>query len=730
MENRFTFKDAVLLTLVVLTLGSVWLAMLQFNRQWGDVQAIQKKMEESVGPQARLQDQVTQLQGHVRALSERQDAASGLSRQVAELRGLVVALLTRGGGGTAMTPEEIAELTRSAVGGGSDPDATGEPAPDPATVPAFARLREARDEPGFREGGTFTQAFGGGVAKLTPLLSGDNLASTVQEHVLEALASLDPVTLEWRPLIATGWTIDDQTDAWREHIDRVVADGIDRGLLLRALPAAKSDEGWAAFKEVLRKEQEALPEADRLDDAGFAVIRGAAAEVPDAMSVTFTIREGVRFSDGRPLTAEDVKFSYDFVMNPAIAAPRQRAYLERIDRVEVTGGDAVTFFYKEPYFEFFDLAASSVVLPRHFYGSFDPDTFNSSVGLLMGSGPYRMADPTSWKPGTPIRLVRNERYWGVRPAFDTFAYPEILDDNARILAFKNGRTTLFGATPEQYIQMLDDKPLLGRTQHYEYASAIGGYRYIAWNQRQDGQPTKFADKRVRQALTMLIDRQRLIDQVMLGYATLATGPFNPQSRQYDNEVEPWPYNPDRAKALLKEAGWEDRDGDGRIENAAGESFRFRLTYPANSSNYQQMVLILKDNFALAGITLEPDPLEWGVFTDRLEKKQFDAISLGWTAGIETDIFQMFHSSRALTGGDNFMSYLSPELDAAIDTARTTLDEAERMPIWKRAHRILHEDQPYTFLFFPKNLVFIDGAIQNVEKLPLGLNDETEWYYRQ
>jgi peptide/nickel transport system substrate-binding protein len=438
------------------------------------------------------------------------------------------------------------------------------------------------------------------------------------------------------------------------------------------------------------------------------------------------MRPGVRFSDGQPLTADDVVFSYEFIMNPAIAAPRARAYYSKIARVEKTAEDEVTFIYEEPYFLAFELAAGMDIMPRHFYGRFEPEQFNQSLGLLLGSGPYRLEDPEAWRPGQLIQLVRNERYWGVPPAFDRLVYREITHDIARMQAFRNGDTDQFGATPEQYIDMIRDQNLLARTHQFEYQNPIGGYRYIAWNQRQGEKPTRFADKRVRQALTMLLDRQRLIDEVMLGYAVLSTGPFNPLSRQFNPDIEPWPHDVARAEALLAEAGFV-RGRDGVLRGSDGQPFRFRLTYPSGSANYERMVLLVKDSFARAGIVVDPDPLEWAVFTDRLNNRNFDAITLGWTSGIETDIYQMFHSDLIADQGDNFISYRSPELDSLIEQARRTVKEDERMPLWRRAHAVLHEDQPYTFLFFGKTLRFIDKRISNIEPVKLGLNPTVEWF---
>ena len=136
---------------------------------------------------------------------------------------------------------------------------------------------------------------------------------------------------------------------------------------------------------------------------------------------------------------------------------------------------------------------------------------------------------------------------------------------------------------------------------------------------------------------------------------------------------------------------------------------------------------MKDAYARAGIIMQPDPLDWSVMMERLQKKNFDAVTLGWTAGIETDIFQMFDSSQAMADGDNAGSYKNPELDKVIDQARQTLDETKRMKLWRDAHRIISEDQPYTFLFFPKSLIFMDARIKNVQTVKLGLNPRTEWF---
>ncbi len=453
----------------------------------------------------------------------------------------------------------------------------------------------------------------------------------------------------------------------------------------------------------------------------------------DGLTFRFRLREGLTFSDGEPLTAEDVAFSFNFIMNPAIAAPRERAYYDKIGSVKALGPNEVEFKFKEPYFNSLALAGGLSVLPKHFYAHYldTPETFNQSKGLLLGSGPYRLKDPKAWTPDQGlVELERNPRYWGpVQPSFDKLLWKVIANDSARLTTFRNGDIDTYNARPLEYKKLLADKELVGRTHQLEYMSPTAGYSYIAWNEQRDGKPTRFADKRVRQAMTYLTDRRRIISEIMLGYAEPAVSPFNPRSPQHDGKLEPRAYDLDKAKRLLAEAGYADRNGDGVLEDAAGKPFRFDLVFFQDNEDTRRIVLLLKDLYARAGILLEPKPTEWSVMLDLLDKKNFDAITLGWTSGVEIDIYQMFDSSQTLSGGDNFMSYSNPDLDRLIRQARSTVNETKRMPLWQACERILYEDQPYTFLMRRKSLVFVDKRMQNLQITRLGLNLTTpvEWY---
>ncbi len=454
----------------------------------------------------------------------------------------------------------------------------------------------------------------------------------------------------------------------------------------------------------------------------------------DGLRFTFQLRKGVKFSDGKALTAEDVAFTFRFIMDESIAAPRARAYFEKIARVTANDEHEVTFQFKEPYFDALALAGGMSILPKHFYEPYleNPQAFNQSKGLLLGSGPYRLADPSNWTPDLGmVELERNPRYWGpVKPSFDKLLWKVVENDSARLTTFRNGDIDVYSARPREYQTLLKDKALSARTDNFEYMSPTAGYSYIGWNQLRDGKPTRFADKRVRQAMTWLTDRQRIIEEVMLGYAEPAISPFNPRSKQHDTALLARPFDADEAIRLLADAGYQDRNNDGLLEDAEGEPFEFELVYSQDSEDTKRIVLFLKDMYARAGILMHPRPTEWSVMLDLLNNKNFDAITLGWSSGVETDIYQMFHSSQIVPGGDNFINYKNPQLDKLIDQARATVAEEKRMPLWQQCERILYEDQPYTFLMRRKSMVFVDNRMKNIQITSLGLNLHSvpiEWY---
>jgi peptide/nickel transport system substrate-binding protein len=495
------------------------------------------------------------------------------------------------------------------------------------------------------------------------------------------------------------------------------------GVNLKSLTPFISEDAYSSEVQGFIQESLLIRNPETLEWEGLLARDWSVSE--DGLTFVFKLRDGVTFSDGTPLTAEDVAFTFSFIMTEAIQAPRERAYYSKIESVQALDPLTVKFQFAEPYFNALSLAGGMAVMPKHFYAPYleKPNAFNQSKGLLLGSGPFRLEDPRNWSPDKGmVELQRNPRYWGpVQPSFDRLIWRVIENDSARLTTFRNGEIDAYGSRPREYKELVADPKMEQKAEHWEYMSPVAGYSYIGWNQQRNGKPSRFADRRVRQAMTYLIDRERIIDEIYLGYGEVAVSPFNLNSKQHAPGLAARAYDEAKGVGLLEAAGFADRNGDGVLEDAAGQPFEFELVYFQGNEDTGRMVLFLKDMLARAGILLQPKPTEWSVMIDLLKKRDFEAITLGWTSGLETDLYQMFHSSQIEGGGNNFIHYRNPELDRLIVEARATVDEAKRMPLWQAAETELYQDQPYTFLMRRKSLVFIDRRIRNIVNTKVGLN---------
>jgi peptide/nickel transport system substrate-binding protein len=719
MDNRFGFRDLILSLLLVGIIVAIFLHMQQVQRHWDKLTTINQQLSEQTGAQARAQRQLGQIADGIESL-DNSDQTQALTREIRALRQALSQLGQNGAQGEAIAQaiENNPAATQSADAG-SDADEADRAL---AEMDPFAQLKKVKQSDNYARGDWLVSSFGTMPERLTPLVSSDVYSSLIHQRVLETLAQRDPETLEWRPLVARSWQIKKNLDAWQAYVDKRMQEPLTEQEIRNE--ETFPEEGSA---------QEKQDYIDRRKKEGRTTERiGNEPECPPAVTIEFEIRRDVNFSDGEPLTADDVVFTYNWMMNPEVNAPRSRSYFQKVKSAEKLDKHRVAFHFSEPYFLAFSVVGGQLqILPEHFYSQFSATEFNRHPGLLMGSGPYRLPDPTGWRPtpGEPIKLVRNQRYWGEPPAFNQLIRKVIDNDAARLTSFVNGDIDTFGATPKQYEELLKNESLMKRSKAFEFYAPDDGYTFIGWNQKRRGEDTFFADKRVRQAMTMLINRERIIEQILLGHSRVISGPFVPETEQYDSSIEPWPYDPARARELLAQAGYKDRDNDGVREASSGKPFEFDFIVPSQSDLYDRVSSSVKDALARAGVVANIKKLEWSVMMQRMDNRNFDAITLGWggSSRLETDPFQIFHSSQIEGVGDNFVSYRNPELDRAIEKARRTVDKDKRMEVWHKVHRILHEDQPYTFLIGRQSLSFFDNRIKNVHRTRLGLTDRFLWY---
>jgi peptide/nickel transport system substrate-binding protein len=407
-------------------------------------------------------------------------------------------------------------------------------------------------------------------------------------------------------------------------------------------------------------------------------------------------------------------------MDPANDTADRRNYLQDIEHVELIDDYTIRFDMAKPYFRHLLSLGGYNIFPTHIYteGDFNRHPNNRNP---IGSGPYLFQD---WATGDRIVLVRNEKYWGKPPHLDKRIFRFIKDDNAAFQALERHDIDKHEIPPEQWARRTNSERFQKEFQKLVLDSPVPGYlsrfNYIGWNMRKP----QFADKRVRQALCMLFDRKQIIDEVWQGYGEVAVSDIYYKAPDHDPDLKPWPFDPKRAQQLLDEAGWKDSDGDG-IRDKDGVKLEFELSYGSGVPEYDQLGAVYQDELRRAGIRITLGPLEWATFIQRVHERKFDACMLAWLSVPMYDGYQLWHSSQA-EDGSNYPGLVNEELDKILEEVRITFDDEMRYAMNHRLEAILHEEQPYLFLYHRPALVGLDARFRGVVNHTGGI-DPLEWW---
>ena len=441
---------------------------------------------------------------------------------------------------------------------------------------------------------------------------------------------------------------------------------------------------------------------------------------PDGLEVTITLRDDIHFSDGVPITADDVIFTYQTVINPKIdAANLAQLYIE-VKGVEKIDEKTVRFTMKRPYFKALEILSfwDIGIYPKHLYEYKTGEEFNKRISNFIGSGPYVFE---KWDSGDKVTFRKNENYWGEKPKIEKIVYKFILNDKARLQALQTGNADMIVPAPEQYVEVIKDANFTKNFKCLAYWTPGTPFFYIGWNENTPF----FADRRVRLAMTEMLDRKALIKHLLKNSGKEITGPFYIFSEENDPNIQPWPYDPSKAAELLDEAGWKDNDGDG-VRDKDGIPFRFKFSYATDYGLYQNLANILKDSAAKVGIEVTPDPVEWSVLITRLPEHKFEAVIMGWGGDIVEDYYQIFHSSQIENRGANYVCFRNTEADNLLEEIRRTIDDEKRIKLSRQLHNLLHYEQPYTFVFSRPTYRIVSPRFENVIVHKLGLKEE-EWF---
>lgn len=421
----------------------------------------------------------------------------------------------------------------------------------------------------------------------------------------------------------------------------------------------------------------------------------------DGMTFTFKIRKGVTWHDGKPLTAHDVKFSFDIIFRDDYQTQRMRPYFENFESPTLVDDYTIIFKAKKKYFKNFDVLGSGgflAILPKHIYDQ--PQDKDALHKILLGTGPYIFEEI---KRGKWAKLKRNPNWWGRKVPhmnethhFDRVIVRFVKGETAQLENFKKGNLSFLGLTPEQYMKKTEGGNW-GKKYHKVKIqnNSVKGYGYVAFNFKNE----IFASKNVRVALTHLMNRQQMIEKFLFNFSVPATGPLYQQNPYSNPSVKALEFDPKKALEILRADGWSDTDGDqvlDKVINGVKKSLKFTILIPSKDS--EKYLTIFKEDARKAGVDISLKLTEWNTFTKKLDERSFEAATLAWGGGsVQWDPKQIWHS-QSINGGSNFISYSNPEVDKLIDEARITMDPEKRKPILHRVYKLIAEDAPYIFLF--------------------------------
>ncbi len=418
----------------------------------------------------------------------------------------------------------------------------------------------------------------------------------------------------------------------------------------------------------------------------------------DGLTLTFHIRDGMKWHDGTPVTADDVVWSVETYMNPDLAYANVQ-YFQFVDRVEKTDDRTVVFHFNAAHSDALADFLEWQPHPKHLLEGVELTNmrnapFNRSP---VGDGPFRFV---SWTANQQVVFEANPDFPLGRPNLDRVVFRIIPEQTTELTELLTGGVDMIRAVQPAEAARVENSDV-ARLVAYPSRS----YTYLAWNTRNP----LFADPEVRRALTMAIDRQQIVDALLYGYGTIAVSDVMPFQWQFDHDIQPFPHDPQRARQMLEGAGWSDSNGDGILDKD-GRPFRFTLETNQGNDLREDIIVIVQSDLKEVGVDVQPRLAEWNSLIDRLKRKDFQAVVSGWSVDTK---FDPSETMACGAGVYNYPSYCNQEADSLMQQALVTLDREEAQPLWDRYQQIIHEEQPYTFLYYLTERLGVSRRLKGV-----------------
>ncbi|MDR2351932.1 MAG: peptide-binding protein [Deltaproteobacteria bacterium] len=437
---------------------------------------------------------------------------------------------------------------------------------------------------------------------------------------------------------------------------------------------------------------------------------------PDKLSITFHLKKNILWQDGTPFTSADCLFTWQLMKDPMTPTPYGEDFTQ-ISEAETPDPHTFKVTYKRTLASALTTWSFNI-MPKHLMEGVNLDE-SPLARNPVGNGPFKLQ---SWDVGQRIVLTASDSIETGRPPLNSLVIRYIPDVATQMMELRVGNLDMMTLTPDQWEQANKNPKI---TQDYNFFKSLSfSYTYLGFNMKD----SRLSDKLVRQAIAYAINKDSILNGVLSGYGELANGPFRPQMWAYNKNIKPYPYDPEKAKALLTEAGWVDTDRDGYVDKD-GNRFVLTILFNQGNNTRESTGIVIQDNLKDVGIEVKLRVVEWASLTKEfLDKHNFEAVIMGWTIPLNPDLYDVFNSKKVNHGELNFISYANPEVDELIDVGRFNLEQNVRKKAFDRIQEIFYEDVPYVFLFIPDNLTVVSKRFVGPEVAPLGFGFNIEdWY---
>jgi len=422
-------------------------------------------------------------------------------------------------------------------------------------------------------------------------------------------------------------------------------------------------------------------------------------------TIIFELKKNVFWHDGKKFTADDVIFTYETIISPKISTPYS-AEFRFVKSVKALDKYKVEVIYKKPYFKSLEAWAMGI-LPKHILQN-DENLMTSKFNTEpIGTGPYKLFQLEHSKD---IILTANEKYFEGKPKIDKISFHVIADPMTRFLMLKSSAIDLGSIEPMQFERQLTEQFFL----HFDIHEKISqSYTYLGFNLRLE----KFQNPKVREALSLAVDRDEIVKILFFNHAKVCTGPFLPGTKAYNFDVKTPVKNIQKAKRLLREAGYDEKN-----------PLTFEIVTSNSSAVRPYVSQILQYQLKKVGVIVSLRVMEWQAFLNMVVlPHKFDAIVLGWGLSVTPDPYAIWHSDNDKKGGFNLVGYKNKKIDKMIEESQEIVDRDKLGVIWREMFQIITDDNPYLFLYIPNSITAVNKNIKNIQPAKSGIwHNYIEW----